>query len=111
MPGQYLVLNFDFSRYSRSHPIENNTESLALEINRTLLGFKNRYAKYLGESFESKISRFIPDNPVGNLSILIAAVHRALQDIHNKGDKNYPLFGVKGVSHSRLLHTVILSNA
>ena len=73
--------------------------------------FKDIYAQYLGELFESEMSQFIPDNPVGNLNILIAAVHGALRDIHNKGNKNHPLFGVKGVCHSRLMHTVILSNA
>ena len=111
MPGQYLVLNCDFSRINRSPLIEKSTDFLALEINRILLDFKNTYAEYLGESFVSEISRFVPDNPVGNLSILIAAVHRALQDIHKKGDKNHPLFSVKGVCHSRLLHIVMLSNA
>lgn len=111
MPGQHLVLNFDFSGITRSPLIEESTEFLAMEINQTLLEFKKTYAKYLGESFELEISGFIPDNPVGNLRILIVAVHEALQDIHDKGDKNHPLFGVKGVCHSRLLHTVILSNA
>ena len=111
MPGEYLVLNFDFSRINRSPPIEQTTESLTQEINQTLLDFKDTYAKYLGESFESKLSRFIPHLPVGNLRILIAAVHHALQDIHNKGNKNHPLFGVKGVCHSMLLHTVMLSNS
>ena len=110
IPGEYLILEFDFSRISRSPEIENSTKFLALEINETLLDFKSKYVKYLGESFESEMSRFVTDNPAGNLRILIAAVDRALQDIHNRGDKNNPLFGVKGVCYSRLLHTIMLSN-
>lgn len=97
LPGQYLVLNFDFSCIDRSPPIEKATQSLAQEINETLLDFKLRYVDFLGESFALETSRFIDSNPVINLRILIAAVDRALGDIHNKGDKNHPLFGVKGV--------------
>jgi len=97
MPGQYLILNFDFSRIDRSPPMEKATQSLAQEINRTLLRFKRTYVDYLGESFALETSHFIDSNPVLNLGILIAAVDDALGDIHNKGDKNHPLFGVKGV--------------
>ncbi|OCK88579.1 DUF1703-domain-containing protein [Cenococcum geophilum 1.58] len=97
MPGQYLVLNFDFSCTDRSLPIENAMQSLAQEINDTLLDFRLTYADYLGESFALETSRFIDSNPVRNLRILIAAVDRALGNIHDKGDKNNPLFGVKGI--------------
>jgi len=96
-PGQYLVLNFDFSRTDRSLPIKNATQSLAQEINNTLLDFKLTYVNYLGESFALKTSRFINSNPVRNLRILITAINRALRNIYNKGNKNNPLFGVKGV--------------
>jgi len=97
MPGQYLVLNFDFSRIDRSPPIEKATQALAQEINRTLLHFKRTYVDSLGESFALETSHFIDSNPVLNLGILITAVDDALEDIHNKGDKNHPLFGVKGI--------------
>jgi len=97
MPGQYLVLNFDFSCTDRSLPIENAMQSLAQEINDTLLDFRLTYADYLGESFALETSRFINSNPVRNLRILIAAVDRALGNIYDKGDENNPLFGVKGV--------------
>jgi hypothetical protein len=97
MPGQYLVLNFDFSRIDRSPPIEKATQALAQEINRTLLRFKRTYVDYLGDSFALETSRFIDSNPALNLGILSAAVDNALEDIHNKGDKNHPLFSVKGV--------------
>jgi hypothetical protein len=97
MPGQYLVLNFDFSRIDCSPPIEKATQALTQEINRTLLRFKRTYVDYLGDSFASETSHFIDSNPVLNLGILNAAVDNTLTDIHNKGDKNHPLFGVKGV--------------
>src|SRR6266568_903206 len=97
MPGQYLVLNFDFSRIKRSPPIERSTQFLAQEINETLLDFKDAYIDHLGESFALRTSRFTDSNPILNLRILNAAVDRALGNIHNKGDKDHPLFGVKGV--------------
>jgi len=97
MPGQYLILNFDFSQIDRSPPIEKATQALAQEINQTLLQFKRTYVDYLGDSFALETSRFINSNPVLNLRILNAAVNNALEDIHNKSDKNHPLFSVKGV--------------
>ena len=97
VPGQYLVLNFDFTRVNRSPPIEKARQSLAQEVDRALLDFKRTYADYLGDIFASKGFEFFDDDPITNLGTLIMAVRLTLQNIHNKGDKNHPLFGVKGV--------------
>ena len=39
-PGQYLILEFDFSRAARPRKIEKSAESLGTEINRRLSRFK-----------------------------------------------------------------------
>jgi len=90
-PGQYLVLHFDFCR------IDESMGSLEREINRGLLEFKIAYAEDLGESFKSETSSFVQNDPTGNLTDLVHAVHRALRGIQKRGDKNHALWGVKGV--------------
>ena len=96
-PGQYLILEFDFSRVARPPNIDKSTESLQREMNRGLSEFKLEYAKDLGESFASATSGFIQDDPTGNLTDLILAVNRALKDIQKRGEKDHPLWGVEGV--------------
>jgi hypothetical protein len=94
-PGQYLILRFDFSRVTRHHE---STESLEREINRGLSKFKLKYTKDLGELFASTTSSFTQNDPAGNLTDLVLAVHRALQGIQMRGDKDHPLRDVRGVS-------------
>jgi hypothetical protein len=97
-PGQYLILQFDFSRVARPHNMDESTESLKREINRGLSEFKLEYTEVLGgESFASDISAFREDNPAGNLRRLIEAVDLALQGIHNGDKKDHALWGVRGV--------------
>ena len=96
-PGQFLVLEFDFSRVARPPRIVDVEESLNEEINDVLSEFKSTYGKYLGETFASDTSQFVPNNPSRNLKVLVAAVDRTLRDIHNRNDKDHPLFDVQGV--------------
>ena len=96
-PGQYLILQFDFSRVARPRDMDEFTESLKGEINRGLREFKFEYAVHLGQSFESATSGFIPNDAVGNLTDLIGAVDLVLQDIHDGHKKDNPLWGVRGV--------------
>jgi hypothetical protein len=96
-PGEYLILEFDFSRVARPRNIDESVEFLREEINRRLLRFKINYTKFLGQSFESETSGFKENNPAGNLAALIEAVDSALQDIHDRGDKGHPLWGIRGV--------------
>ena len=96
-PGQYLILHFDFSRVTRTGKIDESMESLRREINRGLLEFKLAYTKDLGESFGSETSGFIQNDPAGNLTDLVHAVDRALQDIQKRDEKGHPLRDVRGV--------------
>jgi hypothetical protein len=93
-PGRYLILRFDFSRAARP---DKSVESLGREINRGLSKFIHVYTKSLGESFASIASGFIRNDPAGNLTDLVEAVDLALQDIHDGGEKDHPLWGVQGV--------------
>jgi hypothetical protein len=97
-PGQYLILEFDFSRVARRRNINESVESLAREINRGLSEFKLEYTKDLGESFASATSGFIQNDPAGNLTDLVNAVSRALQGIQKRGKEDHPLWDVQGVS-------------
>jgi hypothetical protein len=96
-PGRYLILEFDFSRVARPRNIDESTESLKRKINRGLSRFKSHYTKYLGKSLASATSGFIQNDPAGNLTDLVDAVDLALQDIHDRGEKDHPLWGVQGV--------------
>ena len=96
-PGQYLILEFDFSRVARPRKIAESAESLSREINRGLSQFKLDYTKYLGGSFVSETSGFIQDDPTGNLAELVRAVNSVLQDIHDRGKEDHALWNVQGV--------------
>jgi hypothetical protein len=96
-PGRYLTLNFDFSRTSRSPNTDEATASLKREINRKLLRFKDDYTEALGESFASKTSNFIENDPNGNLADVIEATDYALQGIHDRCERSNPLWGIEGV--------------
>ena len=95
-PGRYLILDFDFSRVNRSRSMNQSAEAFKAEIHLGLWKFKRQYTDYLGPSFASETSD-LRDNPSVNLARLIEAVNFALQDIHRRGEKNNPLWDVKGV--------------
>jgi hypothetical protein len=95
-PGRYLILEFDFSCVAR-RKIDESMESLRREVNRGLSQFKLDYAKDLGKSFVLETSDFIQNDPTGNLTNLVGAVNRALQNIHNEGEEDHPLWDVQGV--------------
>jgi hypothetical protein len=96
-PGQYLVLEFDFSRVPRPLNINESMECLKIEINDRLSEFKREYTNDLGQSFESATSGFIQNNPARNLIILVDAVDRSLRDIKKRGEENHPLRDIRGV--------------
>jgi hypothetical protein len=96
-PGQYLILEFDFSRVARPRNINESVEFLRREINRGLSEFKLEYTNDLGESFASATSDFVQNDPAGNLTDLVNAVNRALQDIEKRGEENHPLRDIRGV--------------
>ena len=96
-PGQYLVLEFDFSRVTRTPKITESVEFLRREINRGLSEFKLKYTNDLGPSFASATSGFKEDNPARNLKVLVNAVNRELRDIQKRGEEGHPLWGVRGV--------------
>lgn len=98
LPGQYLVLEFDFSSITRSPKFDEAAQFLADGISGSLLDFMSTYTEYLGESFALQVSRSTTiRNPTQNLKNLVEAVHHALRGIRKKGDKSHPLFGVQGV--------------
>ena len=96
-PGRYLILDFDFSRVSRSGSMKQSGKFLETLINAVLSEFKLRYTKALGESFASETSNFIENDPIANLTVLVRAVNRALEGIHDRGEKDNPLWDAKGV--------------
>jgi hypothetical protein len=96
-PGQYLILDFDFSRVTRTLKMDDSVESLRREINRRLSSFKIDYTEFLGQSFASATSDFKKNDPAGNLKNLVKAVDRALRDIKERGEENHPLRDVRGV--------------
>jgi hypothetical protein len=106
-PGQYLMLCFDFSRVTRTLNMDESVRFLRSEINDELLNFRREYANNLGQSFISATSDFKEDNPAGNLKNLIIAVDRALRDIKMGGEKNHPLWDVRGVC---LFYTITYHN-
>ena len=108
-PGRYLILEFDFSK-ARPIKLDEYAKTLSREINRGLSAFKLDYTEYLGQAFSLQTSRFIEDDPAGNLAKLIESVDRVLQGIHDRDEKEHPLWGVQGVC-SRLLHIIMHSNA
>ena len=91
-------MEFDFSRVTRTLKIDESVEFLRGEINSGLSEFKLEYTNDLGPSFASATSAFRENDPAGNLTDLIDAVHHALQGIQKKGKENDPLRDVKGVS-------------
>jgi molecular chaperone GrpE (heat shock protein) len=107
-PGQYLILEFDFSRVARPRNINESVESLRSEINDGLEEFKLEYTNDLGQSFASATSDFVQNDPAGNLTDLIDAVDRALRDIEERGEENHPLRDVQGVC---LFQTTAYHNA
>lgn len=109
-PGQYLVVEFDFSRIIRAPDMDESVEALVEEINHGLSRFMINYSKHLGDLFTSDISALKEGTPAGNLTRLIAEVDHALNHIHESGDKGHALWGVKGVCFM-LLHTITHFNA
>ena len=96
-PGQYLVLEFDFSRIPRPLKIDESVEFLREEINDELSEFKREYTDDLGQSFALATSGFRENDPAGNLKNLVKAVDPALRDIKKRGEKNHPLRDVRRV--------------
>jgi hypothetical protein len=96
-PRQYLILDFDFSRARRSHNMSKSEEGLRREINYRLEAFKRQYSKYLGPSFRSGTASLDPEDPGLNLWNLVDAVQFTLQNIHDRGEKDNPLWDVLGV--------------
>ena len=96
-PGQYLILEFDFSCVARSRNIDDSVEALRSEINDGLEEFKLEYADDLGQSFASATSGFKENMPARNLKVLINAVNRELRDIQKRDEENHPLWGIRGV--------------
>jgi len=96
-PGQYLILQFDFSRVARPQKIGESTKSLHREINLGLWEFRHTYGEHLGEFFESATSGFLDQESTNNLTHLIKAVDFVLQDIHDKGQNGHPLWDVRGI--------------
>lgn len=98
VPGQYLVMKFDFSAISRPSKIDLAAGRLEIGINMMMDRFKKTYNEYLHDSPAwREISLFETDDPVRNLYVLVTAVDNALRHINKGGNKNHPLFGVNGV--------------
>ncbi|KAN0070668.1 DUF1703 domain containing protein [Elaphomyces granulatus] len=78
------TISFDFSTITRPMRMQDCARHLTAEINEASFKFIRRYRRYLGDSFAADISRFPQDD----------SIHMAQSDIHERKEKNHPLFDV-----------------
>ncbi|KAF9385135.1 hypothetical protein BGX21_001137 [Mortierella sp. AD011] len=95
IPGQYLILPFDFSEVDRSRDLSVATKSLADMINGTVKQFYMTYAPYLGDkSSDQLIKENISPRAATSLRDCVISVQARLNNVMGKDD---PLYGVKGI--------------
>jgi hypothetical protein len=107
-PGQYFVLKIEFSRYTSANA-ETVARTFVSGIDQAISNFVSAYCINLGEKFTVNACRSYTETPASNLRKLISDVNSTLKRIKESGDKDHPYYDIKGVCHTRLLHT-ILSN-
>jgi hypothetical protein len=98
VPGQYLVLSFNFAEINRSKDIKVAEASLNDMINNAIKRFYRTYAPYLGNySAEQLIERHVKqDNAVSSLDDCVSLVQMILKAVNNS-NIDHPLAGVKGI--------------
>ncbi|KAG0283399.1 hypothetical protein BGZ97_008557, partial [Linnemannia gamsii] len=93
-PGQYFVLQFDFSAFDRSQDSNEAEYNLNLMLNRSIKKFYKIYEPYLRMSADYLIQNFIEDDDaVTSLTRCVNVVHNVLTRVKSPED---PLSKVKG---------------
>ncbi|KAF9351659.1 hypothetical protein BGX26_010372 [Mortierella sp. AD094] len=100
IPGQYLILTFDFSQVNRSPDLGAAENSLNDMVNGDIEAFYRTYAPYLGESPSDQLihENISSSDPLKSLGRCVSFVRKALNSVIEIHD---PLYGVKGVSASK----------
>lgn len=93
-PGQFFVLQLDFSAVDRSQDREVARHSLNLLLNRSIKQFYKTYEPYLRMSADHLIQDLIKDDATASLGECVNLVHNILSSIANPED---PLSKIKGV--------------
>ncbi|RPA89499.1 DUF1703-domain-containing protein [Choiromyces venosus 120613-1] len=97
-PGEYMILEFNFSAVNCTRDLNKAAEELALSIITRLKRFYEDYYPYLGGSLGQMISENINQrSAINSLANLVQLVNRTLREVKNRGDKKHPLANVKGI--------------
>ncbi|KAF9339225.1 hypothetical protein BGZ91_006667 [Linnemannia elongata] len=93
-PGQFFVLQFDFSALDRSRDRSEAKHNLNLMLNESIMQFYRTYESYLRMSTEYLIGNFIKDNAAASLTACVNVVHNTLASVKSPED---PLSRIKGI--------------
>ena len=109
IPGQYLILSFNFSGLYHSDDIKVAETVLNNMINKSIEQFYNTYASYLGSKTSEQLIQdlIMQDNAISSFAECISVVQEKLRAV--KGFNNHLLGDVKGVSNRSYLHCCLLS--
>ncbi|KAF9173639.1 hypothetical protein BGX20_002585 [Mortierella sp. AD010] len=93
-PGQYFVLQLDFSAATRTPDMDDTLHNLSVMLNESIKRFYRTYEPYLRESADYLIEKLIRSNPLASMSACVNVVHNLLRTI---SDLNDPLSKIKGI--------------
>jgi len=79
-PGQYFVLNFDFSIITTDENLTEANEALIRTLNSSIETFYATYAAYLGENFADLRQKIDSKDPNTNLERCVNSVRRAIEN-------------------------------
>ncbi|KAG0131609.1 hypothetical protein HOY82DRAFT_539353 [Tuber indicum] len=97
IPGQYLILKFNFSEVQRMRDLNEAAHGLATNIILSLKQFYRTYYPYLGSPHCQLISENINSgDAINSLRNLVGIVDYTLREVKSRGDTKYPLANVKG---------------
>ncbi|KAF9967657.1 hypothetical protein BGZ73_000461, partial [Actinomortierella ambigua] len=93
-PGQFFVLQFDFSAVNRSPDKIKAEHSLNLMLNESIMQFYRTYEPYLRMSADYLVGNFVKDDAAASLTACVNIVHSILASVKNPED---PLSRIKGI--------------
>ena len=104
MPGEYLILKFNFAEVSRTPDLNKAARSLAANITLSLVQFYRTYNQQLGLSLSRLLSEMVDSgDPIHSFRNLAMFVNHTLQEVNGGKDPSHPLFNTKGVSYKYIL--------
>jgi len=100
VPGEYLILKFNFSEVSCTRDLNKAAEELGGNITSSLVQFCRTYYRQLGYPLGELISELVvPGSPIRSFRNLAMFVDHTLQEVRGGNDTKHPLVNTKGVSH------------